>query len=361
MHKINPRLIRRIQQTLVCLVLVILFSSSALLGAFAAYSQNTLRQINRAPKRTLKNAEKEMDLDFESMSYDKDIVNILLIGADKRSDEHERGRSDTTMIATINKKEKTLKLTSLMRDMYIDIPGYGMHKFNAAYSYGGVELEYQTIANAFGIKLDGYVEVDMEAFRDVIDYLGGVQIELSEGEADFLKRAYQNSKHGEKDVKAGMNNLTAYQTLAYCRIRQDASGEYGRTDRQRKVLISLYKSLKKEDIQLLSTTIYRSMKYITTDLDDKTITELLMSVLYINTDEIQQLRIPYEGSYEEGRLDEGNGPWVIQVDYEKNREALNYFIFGEGDDPHIKDEYGIENNNFDVDNMPEKTEGISTY
>ena len=85
----------------------------------------------------------------------------------------------TTMIATIDLKNGKLKLTSLMRDMYIDIPGYGYHKFNAAYSYGGVQLEYETIAENFGIKLDGYVEVDMEAFRDVVDLIGVVPMELT--------------------------------------------------------------------------------------------------------------------------------------------------------------------------------------
>lgn len=357
------QVLRRIQQILVCFLLVLLFTGSAVTGAFAAYTQSTMNQINRTSEKTLKNVDKEMEqeMDFQSLTYSKDIVNILLIGADKRSDETERGRSDTTMIATINKKQKTLKLTSLMRDMYIKIPGYGMHKFNAAYSYGGVELEYKTIANNFGIKLDGYVEVDMEAFRNAIDYLGGVEIELSEGEADYLKRAYQNSRHGEKDVKPGLNNLSEYQALAYCRIRQDNSGEYGRTDRQRKVLISLYQKLKKENLQTLCTTVFHTMKYITTDLDEETIRELLMSVLYVDTNEIQQLRIPYEGSYEEGRLEDGKGPWVIQVDYEKNRNALNYFIFGKGEDPGIHEEYGKNNNDFDESNMPEKTEGISTY
>ena len=110
------------------------------------------------------------------------------------------------MIATIDLKNGKLKLTSLMRDMYIDIPGYGYHKFNAAYSYGGVQLEYETIAETFGIKLDGYVEVDMEAFRDVVDLIGG----------DVYKRQFKSRCFfdGSKNKNADRNGCDAASCLS---------------------------------------------------------------------------------------------------------------------------------------------------
>ena len=174
---------RRIAQVLMCFLLTVAFVASAAGGAVAAYYKAATNTITTDTKTALKNAD-VVDADLE---YDQDVVNILLIGCDKRSDETEAGRSDSTMIATIDLKNGKLKLTSLMRDMYIDIPGYGYHKFNAAYSYGGVQLEYETIAETFGIKLDGYVEVDMEAFREVVDLIGGVPMDLTEAEAYFLR------------------------------------------------------------------------------------------------------------------------------------------------------------------------------
>ena len=132
------------------------------------------------------------------------------------------------MIATIDLKNGKLKLTSLMRDMYIDIPGYGYHKFNAAYSYGGVQLEYETIAETFGIKLDGYVEVDMEAFREVVDLIGGVPMDLTEAEAYFLKTAYVNSKHGEKNVRQGricLHHIRHWHTAESVRILLESLDE----------------------------------------------------------------------------------------------------------------------------------------
>ena len=347
---------RRIAQVLMCFLLTVAFVASAAGGAVAAYYKAATNTITTDTKTALKNAD-VVDADLE---YDQDVVNILLIGCDKRSDETEAGRSDSTMIATIDLKNGKLKLTSLMRDMYIDIPGYGYHKFNAAYSYGGVQLEYETIAETFGIKLDGYVEVDMEAFREVVDLIGGVPMDLTEAEAYFLKTAYVNSKHGEKNVKAGENMLTPYQALAYCRIRQDITGEFGRTDRQRKILMSVFNELKSEDVMTITNICMKALKYVTTDLTEKQIRSLLTSVITMGATEVEQFRIPYEGSYTEGRLS-GNGAWVMQVDYEANKKALQYFVFGIGEDPGINDSYGVGNDKFIKGYYPEKTEGISTY
>jgi LCP family protein required for cell wall assembly len=347
---------RILAQILTCMVLVTLFVCSAAGGAAAAYYRAATQAINTDTVTALRNA----DVVDADLVYDQDVVNILLIGADKRADETDAGRSDTTMIATVDIKNGKLKLTSLMRDMYIDIPGYGMHKFNAAYSYGGVQLEYETIAQNFGIRLDGYVEVDMAAFREVIDLIGGVPMDLTEAEAYFLQTAYVNSKHGEKNVTAGPNVLTPYQALAYCRIRQDVTGEFGRTDRQRKILISIFNELKNQDIMTITNVCMKALKYVTTDLTEDQIRSLMTAVITMGTTEIEQLRIPYEGTYTEDRLS-GNGAWVMQVDYDANRKAMQYFIFGTGEDPHITDEYGIGNDRFIDGYYPEKTEGISTY
>ncbi|MFW5677495.1 MAG: LCP family protein, partial [Acetivibrio ethanolgignens] len=127
----------------------------------------------------------------ENLTSDDKIVNILLVGADKRESWSESGRSDTVMIATLDMKHKQLKLTSLMRDMWVEIPGHGTHKFNAAYSYGGVSLLYQTIAANFGLKLDGYAVVDFKAFQEVIDAMDGVEIELTQAEYEYLVKAYK--------------------------------------------------------------------------------------------------------------------------------------------------------------------------
>ena len=119
----------------------------------------------------------------------------------------------------------------------------------------------------------------MEAFREVVDLLGGVQMDLTEAEAYFLQTAYATSKHGEKNVVAGSNLLTPYQALAYCRIRQDVSGEFGRTDRQRKVLMAIFNQLKSENIMTITNICMKALKYVKTDLTEQQIRSLMTSVI----------------------------------------------------------------------------------
>lgn len=146
------------------------------------------------------------------------------------------------MIATIDKKNEKIKITSLMRDMYVDIPGYGKHKFNAAYSYGGVELLYKTILSNFGVSVQGYAIVDFEAFRKVVDTLGGVEINLTEEEHSILMSRYHRTS--VLKLKPGINNMNGTQALAYCRLRQDKRADFGRTERQRYVLNQIFLSMK---------------------------------------------------------------------------------------------------------------------
>ena len=211
---------RILAQCLVCILLVALFVTSAGAGAVAAYYKAATNTIQTDTQTALKDA----DVVDADLVYDQDVVNILLIGCDKRADETEAGRSDTTMIATIDIKNGKLKLTSLMRDMYIDVPGYGYHKFNAAYSYGGVQLEYETIAENFGIKLDGYVEVDMEAFREVVDLIGG-GIFPSDCLCHFQTRREKCCGRLQSDDPISGSCLLSYPTGCDRRIRSYGSSE----------------------------------------------------------------------------------------------------------------------------------------
>lgn len=253
--------------------------------------------------------------------YDKEIVNILLVGADKRESWNDTGRSDSTMIATVDLKNNQLKLSSLMRDMYVPIPGHDSNKFNAAYAFGGVPLLYQTIASNFNIRLDGYLVVDFKAFRQLIDGLGGVDISLTEDEADYLNTAY----HGKLKVETGKQVLTGKEALAYCRIRQDVYGDFGRTKRQREVISSIFEKFKGNSFMETKDLAVELLGNVTTDLSDKQIFSLLTSVLSMGTTNVEQLCIPMDNSYSSQRIS-GAGA-VLVPDMEANKAALQEFIF----------------------------------
>lgn len=253
-----------------------------------------------------------------------DIINILLVGADKRESWKEAGRSDSCMIATIDMKHKKLKLTSLMRDMYVDIPGYGKHKFNAAYSYGGVELLYKTIVSNFGIKVKGYALVDFAAFKKVVNKLGGINITLTENEYNVLMKRYHRTS--VLDLKPGKNKMNGTQALAYCRLRQDINADFGRTERQRYVITQIFNKMKKKPVSKWFEVAEAVMPEITTDLNEEKITEYLKDVIFMGTTKIEQLRIPVDGSYSNGK---SNGQDVLEIDLDKNKSEMKKFIFEE--------------------------------
>ncbi len=261
-------------------------------------------------------------LDDSDLLSDDQILNILLIGSDKRGNWKQAGRSDSTMIATIDNKNKQLKLTSLMRDMYVDIPGHGKSKFNAAYSLGGVELLYQTIAENFNMKLDGYVLVDFEAFKVLINKVGGVDINLNQEEYEYLTTAYHRSS--VLDVVPGAQTMNGEQALAYTRIRQVGNNDFERTQRQRNVLTSLFQKAKGMSFTKLLGLAKTVLPYITTDLSDDEIFRIGRTILFMGTTNIHQMRIPVDNSYADMKV---NKALVLDVDLEQNKQKLSEFVF----------------------------------
>ena len=163
--------------------------ASGILGFLAAKGQVALTDTLGYIERDYDTALSQVDLKGIKVNSDNDIVNILLVGNDYRVESEGYdvgGLTDTMMIATLDMKHKTLKLTSLMRDMLVEIPGYSSSKLNSAYSKGGIELLYQTLAQNFNIQLDGYVEVSFDAFVKVVDEVGGIEVELTESEVEYL-------------------------------------------------------------------------------------------------------------------------------------------------------------------------------
>lgn len=305
------------------IVLGFLFLTAIIIGILAgkiSYTVNhSLDKLNRNDSVDLSKVEAGYTL-----SSDK-IINILLVGSDERRRWNEPGRSDSVMILTLDLKHKQIKLTSLMRDMYLNIPGYGENRFNAAFSYGGIELLYKTIAENFGISVQGYAVVDFFTFIDAIDEIGGVNIKLTPEEHEYLTGAYPSKKSIQK-LKVGKNKMNGYQALAYCRIRQDAQADFGRTKRQRKVLSAVFKKVKNMSLPELINMADIILPNITTDLSNAEIIGYIKDVLFMGNSRIYQYRIPADGCYSPQII---NGMDVLTIDLEENRRRLNEFIENE--------------------------------
>ena len=306
------------------IVLSLLIIISGVAGFFVAKAQvtfnNTLNHVNRDYDTALKN----VDLSGIKVNSDDDIVNILVVGNDYR-------------------KEKGYDASGLTDTMVVDIPGHDPNKLNSPNSFGGIELLYKTIAQNFNIELDGYVEVGFEAFEKIVNSVGGVEVELTESEANYLNTTNYISKKKYRHVKVGKQILNGNQALGYCRIRKGGTftvtgltDDYGRTWRQRAVITAVF-----DKVKALPATKWLEIAnnvldgYVTTDLSNDKILEYITDVVKMGTTKVYQLQIPVNGYYRASASGEYScGSSIVMTDgvnstrdSSANAEALNKFIF----------------------------------
>lgn len=248
------------------------------------------------------------------------IVNILLIGADYQGSDV--GRSDTTILVTFNTEEKTLTMTSFMRDMFVKIPGYAKNKMNAAYSLGGMSLIKKTLNENFGIYVDGVVEVDFSQFRKIIDLLGGVELELTAKEASWINKKMK----GKSELTEGVQLLNGREALWYARNRNDAQGDFIRTGRQRNLLNTLLETYKDTDLATALGILEEILPMLTTDMTPKQIIDYA-TVLFpmLMECEIVSQRIPADGAYYMTKIHEMS---VLVPDLEENVQFLRETLLG---------------------------------
>jgi len=262
--------------------------------------------------------------------HEEGVYNVLLMGEEAIGSGSGRGRTDVIVIATLNTVTKEVKLTSLMRDMYVQIPGYQDNKLNSAYEKGGLDLLYETIALNFDLRLDGCAMVNFENFEKIVDKLGGLEITLTEGEAKYLNSTNYISNPLNRNVVAGKQLLNGNQVLGYSRVRKRATitgnnNDYGRTDRHRIVLNAIFDKYKTKSKVELASTMVSLLPMITTDIDSGCFELLLNTFIEMGTTEMSQLRIPADNAFDDAKV---RGMSVLIPDLSANREILHSFIFG---------------------------------
>lgn len=269
-------------------------------------------------------------------TIEQQVVNILLIGEEAMSDDV--GRSDSMMVATLNTVEKSIKLTSFMRDMYVTIPGYANNKLNAAYHNGGGVLLAETIEQNFGIEIDGYVRVDFNAFEDIVNKLKGVDIELTSDEAHYLNTTNYISNPAYRNVTAGWNTLNGNQALGYCRVRYKSASngeanDFGRTYRQRTVLKAIFDKYKSQNVVSMISIATDLLSYVTTNLSKADIISYITTFASFGTMELETFRVPLDNTYSGEKV---NGKAVLVVDFDTNKTALRNFIYAGIEDEDIQ-------------------------
>lgn len=242
------------------------------------------------------------------------LINILLVGQDRR-DEKTPARADTIILCSFHPESKSIVLTSFLRDLYIQIPGIGGNRLNAAYANGGMELMKQTLQENLGIYIDGCIDVDFSQFAGIIDILGGVTLELRQDEAETINETTAGT------LTAGVQALNGQQALAYSRIRNlDADGDFSRTERQRRLLTSLLSSYRDAGFLKILSAIADTLPLISTDLNSKEIL-YLAAKLYplLDNPSMTSQRVPADGAYTYSNI---RGMEVLTVDWKEVRNTL---------------------------------------
>lgn len=242
----------------------------------------------------------------ETIGSDQALVNILLIGQDRREGE-SRQRSDSMILLSFNKPRGTITMTSFLRDLYVQIPGYQSNRLNAAYAFGGMELLDKTLETNFGIHIDANIEVDFDGFSSIIDTLGGVDIELTQSEADYM------------GLSAGRQHMDGETALDYSRIRY-LDSDFGRTQRQRNVLSSVYHSTKNLSLPKALDLVNNVFPLLTTDMTNAEILSYATNLFpMLSSGTLQTARIPADDTYSYNTV---RGMSVIIADFDANRQHL---------------------------------------
>lgn len=283
--------------------------------------------------------------DVDSLVSDSSVRNILLIGSDARSSDAS-ARSDTIMIVSVNKTTGKITMCSILRDTHLDIPGYREAKVNSAYYRGGANLLVQTIEQNFGIKIDDYAAVDFEMFTALVDGLGGIEVEVTENEADYINNRHKYGKEEKPDhFESGESvHLNGYQALWYARIRK-LDSDFMRTERQRKVMSAIFEKVKTQlnpaGVFGLISTAKEVAPFIETTLSTIDFWSLVTSLVACfakSGGDMDKLlvsqKIPFDDTWHYASKWDGSS---IVIDVEENKQLLYELLYEEQEEETTED------------------------
>ncbi|MGN1377344.1 MAG: LCP family protein [Dorea sp.] len=254
----------------------------------------------------------------EEDQKDKDVFNVLLVGTDSRDPDSDKGRSDSMMLVSFNKKQNKSTVISFMRDTLVDIDGYGRSRLGHTYAYGGVGLTINTLNQTYGLDIQNYVTISFDNLVNVIDEIGGVEVYISEEEAEYYR------KNGMPDIVAGDVTLTGSQALAHARNRTLGS-DFERTRRQRSVMYGIYRKIMSEkDISALLPLINYCVTQVETNMSVTEIYNMAKEVLSTEDLKMQQACAPQDGTYTPIVYE---GMDVLEIDVEANKKMIEDLLY----------------------------------
>lgn len=254
-----------------------------------------------------------------------EIINILLCGVDTRSYDLN-SRSDTLILASYNKTKHSLKLVSFMRDSWVYLPERGWGRINTATVYGGTGLLINTINENFDLDIQNYVQIKFDDFRYIIDAIGGIDVELSRDEINYINRKlHSDDRDWDNDIEAkpGIVHLNGAQALWHCRNRSIGNSDYTRTERQREVIGIIIDKILDMNLGQATVLVFDLINHVNTNIPLGTIFELGKDAILNGEISIESERVPFDGEFWSANK---NGASVLELDIDGNTEKLHEFL-----------------------------------
>lgn len=262
--------------------------------------------------------------DIKQKEEELGISNIVLFGSD------DNGLTDCIMIMTVDEKENKVKLSSIMRDTWVNIPDHGEGKINWSMTYGGPELSLKTINSNFGLALTKYIRVNLNSLPKIIDKLGGLDFAIDESELKYIngyidsvnKISNSNAPHIEQ---TGYQHFSGVQATAYCRIRYTEGNDFKRTERQRYIFKLMYNKLENLSVSELNSFLNEVLPMVETNLSYGEIVDIGQTLVTMGKRTIVENRFPNDGDW----WDEWSDQYKLRIDIEATKNKMHQFIFNE--------------------------------
>lgn len=304
-------------------VIGIVIAILVIIGLGAGY---VYAMLNKTNKVELNKNNLGINEEAQNEATKSDITNIALFGID--APQGQVGRSDADMILTIDNKHNKIKLTSLMRDSYVNVKGHGMTKLTHAYAYGGPELALNTINTNFDLNIDKFITVNFTSLPNVINKLGGIDMNITKGDLKYINAyidSINNYDHTNSPhiTSTGMQHLDGVQATAYCRIRYDG-GDQRRTERQRRVITAVFDKIKNSPVTDYPGILNQLLPLVTTNISSNEFISLGKDIIDTGANKIDELRVPCD-KHENGKLIKG--VYYMTFDIPAETKELHKFIF----------------------------------
>lgn len=330
---------KRIIRKILLSILLILFISGV---GFIYYVNKQLNNVTITPlpkedaelgiRPELDESEEVQNETLQGKSKQEDnVFNIALFGVDSRNSKVDIPHSDCIIIATVDNKHNKIKLSSIMRDTYVEINEHGKTKITEAYFYGGPKLAVRTLNENFNLDIKDYVTVDFAGLIKIVDSLGGINVNVKRHEVREINKWIAELAELQKVrytpvYKSGVQNLNGIQTVAYCRIRQVGDGDFERTDRQRMVLGELLNKIKETDITRYPYLASELLPYVETSISKSNMITLGGKIMMSDISNLDEQRFPVTG-YCRGEII--NGIWYLlpEPDIDTLSEQIHRYIY----------------------------------